>query len=80
MCPTTPQPPQCWGCPSTPKYKCPKCSTRSCSLDCVRRHKDEAACDGLRDKVKFMPVGQFKDMDIVNDYRLLEEVTKQVDK
>jgi len=46
----------------------------------VRRHKDEAACDGLRDKVKFMPVGQFKDMDIVNDYRLLEEVTKQVDK
>lgn len=49
-------------------------------MDCVKRHKAEANCDGLRDKVKFMPMGQFSDMDVVNDFRLLEEVTKQVDK
>jgi len=46
----------------------------------VRRHKEEAGCDGLRDKTKFKPLSQFTDMDIVNDYRLMEEVTKQVDK
>jgi len=46
----------------------------------VRRHKEEAGCDGLRDKAKFKPLSQFTDMDIVNDYRLMEEVTKQVDK
>jgi len=47
---------------------------------CVKRHKTEADCDGLRDKVKFLSMGQFSDMDVVNDFRLLEEVTKQVDK
>jgi hypothetical protein len=79
MCPTPPIL-KCWACPATPKYKCPKCNIKSCSLDCVKRHKEEANCDGMRDKVKFVPMGQFKDMDVVNDFRLLEEVTKQVDK
>jgi len=49
-------------------------------LECVKRHKAETDCDGLRDKVKFLSMGQFSDMDVVNDFRLLEEVTKQVDK
>ena len=80
MCPTTKPNPQCWACPATPKYKCPKCSTRSCGLECVKRHKAEADCDGLRDKVKFLTMREFSDMDVVNDFRLLEEVTKQVDK
>lgn len=83
MCPTvsdTADPMQCWNCPNRAKYKCPKCETRSCSLDCVKKHKAEADCDGVRDKVKYLSMQKFTDMDVVNDFRLLEEVTSHVDK
>ena len=49
MCPTPPIL-KCWACPATPKYKCPKCNIKSCSLDCVKRHKEEANCDGEKSK------------------------------
>jgi len=79
MCPTNTNM-QCWTCSNSSKYKCPKCCTKSCSLKCVNKHKDETGCDGLRDKVKFLSLTKFTDMDIVNDFRLMEEVNKQVDK
>ncbi|KAH9253197.1 hypothetical protein BASA81_008879 [Batrachochytrium salamandrivorans] len=28
------------------KYSCPKCETKTCSVDCVKRHKLETECDG----------------------------------
>ena len=54
--------------------------SKSCSLQCVQRHKLEAECDGIRDKVKYLPINKFTDLDVVSDFRLLEEVSKQVDK
>ena len=78
MCPNPG--PHCWACDNTAKYKCPKCEVRSCSLQCVQRHKTEAECDGIRDKVKYLPINKFTDLDVVSDFRLLEEVSKQVDK
>jgi len=71
---------QCWNCNKKAIYKCPKCETRSCSLECVKKHKIEADCDGLRDKTKYVPLQKFTDMDVVNDFRLLEDVSFQVDK
>ena len=71
---------KCWNCNNKPIYKCPKCETRSCSLECVKKHKIEADCDGLRDKTKYVPLQKFTDMDVVNDFRLLEDVSFQVDK
>lgn len=35
-------------------YKCPACSARTCSLDCVRRHKDVTKCTGVRDRTVFV--------------------------
>ncbi|KAJ0422914.1 hypothetical protein BJY00DRAFT_279083 [Aspergillus carlsbadensis] len=32
-----------------PKYRCPRCSTRTCSLPCTRRHKLWSQCSGIRD-------------------------------
>ncbi|KAJ5670487.1 uncharacterized protein N7477_005850 [Penicillium maclennaniae] len=32
-----------------PKYRCPRCSTRTCSLPCTRRHKLWSQCSGVRD-------------------------------
>ena len=82
MCPTPgPTPgPECWGCGQAAKYKCPRCEVRSCSLPCVTRHKEEHSCDGVRDRVKYLPLNKFSDMDVASDFRLLEEVSHQVDK
>ncbi|XP_015518641.2 box C/D snoRNA protein 1 [Neodiprion pinetum] len=61
------------------KYTCPKCEVRTCCLDCVKIHKKELDCDGIRDKTKFVPLKAFTDLDVLSDYRLLEEVGRSVD-
>ncbi|KAL4925670.1 uncharacterized protein BDV17DRAFT_283801 [Aspergillus undulatus] len=32
-----------------PKYRCPRCSARTCSLPCTKRHKLWSQCSGVRD-------------------------------
>lgn len=32
-----------------PKYQCPRCAIRTCSLPCVKRHKLLSECSGKRD-------------------------------
>ncbi|XP_043254229.1 box C/D snoRNA protein 1 [Colletes gigas] len=61
------------------KYTCPKCEVRTCCLQCVNIHKKELTCDGIRDKTKFVPLKSFTDLDVLSDYRLLEEVGRSVD-
>lgn len=41
-----------------PKYKCPRCLTRTCSLPCIQRHKARASCDGVRNARAFVPLAQ----------------------
>ncbi|KAM0731063.1 Box C/D snoRNA protein 1 [Formica fusca] len=61
------------------KYTCPKCEVRTCSLVCVNLHKKELDCNGIRDKTKFIPIASFADLDLLSDYRFLEEVGRLVD-
>eukprot|EP00250_Pteridium_aquilinum_P018153 c23969_g6_i1 orf=117-1037(+) len=56
------------------KYKCPGCSFRSCSLPCVRAHKQRTSCSGKRDRTAFVPIASFDDTHLLSDYNLLEEV------
>ncbi|KAL2823311.1 HIT finger domain protein [Aspergillus cavernicola] len=37
-----------------PKYRCPRCSTRTCSLPCTRRHKLWSQCTGIRDPAAYL--------------------------
>ncbi|OGM48746.1 HIT finger domain protein [Aspergillus bombycis] len=37
-----------------PKYRCPRCSTRTCSLPCSRRHKLWSQCSGVRDPAAYI--------------------------
>ncbi|KAL4815717.1 hypothetical protein BDW67DRAFT_62944 [Aspergillus spinulosporus] len=37
-----------------PKYRCPRCSTRTCSLPCTRRHKLWSQCSGVRDPAAYV--------------------------
>ncbi|KCV72766.1 hypothetical protein H696_00344 [Fonticula alba] len=44
-----PTPAMCSVCTSNPwKYRCPSCRAVTCSLICVRQHREQAACSGSR--------------------------------
>ncbi|XP_048005991.1 box C/D snoRNA protein 1 [Leguminivora glycinivorella] len=60
------------------QYTCPKCEVKTCCLNCVRLHKMELKCDGIRDRTKFIRVKDFTDRDLLSDYRLLEECARFV--
>jgi len=46
---------------------------------CVSKHKQENDCDGVRSKTKYKAIDKFTELDLVNDFRLLEEATRQVE-
>lgn len=55
------------------RYKCPACSARTCSLECVRGHKSRKQCDGVR-KHEFVPVSEFTDTHMHQDISFLSRV------
>lgn len=58
------------------KYTCPRCELKTCSLKCNKIHKLELECTGERDRARFIPLKKFTNMDLSNDYRFLEEVSR----
>ncbi|KAM4022066.1 box C/D snoRNA protein 1 [Anomaloglossus baeobatrachus] len=61
------------------KYKCPRCLKYSCSLPCVKKHKLDVACSGVRDKTAFVPLSTFSDLHLLSDYRFLEDAGRVAD-
>ncbi|XP_049735627.1 box C/D snoRNA protein 1 isoform X2 [Elephas maximus indicus] len=61
------------------KYRCPRCMRYSCSLPCVKKHKAELTCNGVRDKTAFVSIQQFTEMNLLSDYRFLEDVARTAD-
>jgi len=60
-----------------PRYTCPRCGARSCSLPCVRRHKTRAACSGIRDVTAFVPRAQLRTPKFVDhDYNFLTAIER----
>lgn len=60
------------------KYTCPKCELKTCCLNCINIHKKELECDGVRNKVKFIPLQKFSNLELQNDFNLLEEVSNSL--
>ncbi|XP_034530070.1 box C/D snoRNA protein 1 [Notolabrus celidotus] len=70
----------CGGCGSgEAKYKCPACLAHSCSLLCVKKHKEESGCSGVRNKTAFVTLSQFDEMALLSDYRFLEDTGRFAD-
>ncbi|MCJ1391361.1 hypothetical protein MMC18_004224 [Xylographa bjoerkii] len=44
----------CTICHFPPKYRCPRCSARTCSLACSKRHKQWAQCSGVRNPAAYL--------------------------
>nr|XP_057929331.1 box C/D snoRNA protein 1 [Doryrhamphus excisus] len=61
------------------KYKCPACLTHSCSLICVKKHKEESRCSGVRNKTAYLTLSQFDEMTLLSDYRFLEDTGRFAD-
>ncbi|KAI1883020.1 hypothetical protein AGOR_G00240940 [Albula goreensis] len=61
------------------RYRCPGCSKHSCSLPCVKKHKSEFRCSGVRDNTAFVPLSKFDEMNLLSDYRFLEDTSRLAD-
>ncbi|XP_047663064.1 box C/D snoRNA protein 1 isoform X5 [Tachysurus fulvidraco] len=42
-------------------------------LSCVKQHKLQSGCSGVRDRTAFIPLSRFGDLHMLSDYRFLEE-------
>ncbi|XP_015360226.1 box C/D snoRNA protein 1 isoform X2 [Marmota marmota marmota] len=49
------------------------------SLPCVKKHKAELTCNGVRNKTAFVSIQQFTEMNLLSDYRFLEDVARTAD-
>ncbi len=71
---------KCETCAVNPfKYTCPGCLIKTCSLPCVRQHKEATGCTGQRDKTKFVRKDEFTELDFLNDYKFLEQSSQIID-
>lgn len=61
-----------------PKYKCPACETRSCSLDCSKKHKELYSCTGQIDPTKYVNKSEFSSSLFDRDYNFLQRVGRSV--
>jgi|TARA_B110000967_G_scaffold39535_1_gene39272 hypothetical protein len=63
------------------KYKCPGCGIATCSLVCVKKHKQTGdGCSGKRKVGEFKDIREFTDADLVSDYRFLEDALLEKDR
>ncbi|XP_077074773.1 box C/D snoRNA protein 1 [Siphateles boraxobius] len=58
------------------KYRCPSCKKHTCSLACVKQHKMLSGCCGVRDKTTFVPLAEFNEINLLDDYRFLEDTAR----
>mmetsp|Transcript_21165 Transcript_21165/g.36370 ORF Transcript_21165/g.36370 Transcript_21165/m.36370 type:complete len:438 (+) Transcript_21165:399-1712(+) len=55
------------------KYKCPKCSASSCSLECVRKHKVEKSCPGKRDRTEYVSKKEYTEQHWNSDLGFIQD-------
>ena len=61
----------CDSCGAAAKYRCPACKRESCSLPCVKQHKEAHACDGKKKPVH-VALANYGEKELIDDYHFLE--------
>ncbi|KAF2084447.1 hypothetical protein K490DRAFT_68755 [Saccharata proteae CBS 121410] len=65
---------------SPPKYRCPRCQVRTCSLKCVQRHKQWAQCSGKRDQTAYVRKSELATpAGVDRDYNFLSGIERAFD-
>ncbi|KAK5165555.1 Box C/D snoRNA accumulation [Saxophila tyrrhenica] len=63
----------------TPKYRCPRCRTQTCSLACYKRHQQRAACNGKRDPTTYVKKSKWATpAGVDHDYNYLRGVERSI--
>ncbi|KAI9836440.1 MAG: hypothetical protein M1819_001471 [Sarea resinae] len=63
-----------------PKYRCPRCSIRTCSLACSKRHKLWAQCSGVRDPAAYVKRSELATPSgIDRDFNFLTGIEQKLD-
>lgn len=60
------------------KYTCPACDIKTCSVDCIKRHKKETGCTGVKLKTSFVPLEKMNSQMLIKDCALLDEARSAV--
>lgn len=64
-----------------PKYRCPRCSSQTCSLACSKRHKLWSDCNGLRDPTVFKPLKELHTAaGIDHDYNFISSIERSIER
>ncbi|KAJ2723596.1 Box C/D snoRNA accumulation [Coemansia sp. Benny D115] len=75
---STPVVTECEQCHSqAPKYKCPRCAARTCSLACSKKHKQDTGCNGQRDRTKFVKRAEYDANTLMSDYGFLQDLSRE---
>ncbi|OUC42550.1 PUB domain protein [Trichinella nativa] len=69
----------CDVCKKNARYCCPACQARSCSLECVKKHKQLINCDGLACRTRFVPMQNYSTVNFMQDYNMLMEAAGKAD-
>ncbi|EDQ88998.1 uncharacterized protein MONBRDRAFT_37229 [Monosiga brevicollis MX1] len=71
--------PNCAMCGQPDKYRCPKCERKTCSLACVKAHKAQYECDGIRPRSRMTrEKSELTDQVLWRDYCFLEDAARMV--
>eukprot|EP01059_Diplonema_ambulator_P012750 TRINITY_DN23207_c0_g1_i1.p1 TRINITY_DN23207_c0_g1~~TRINITY_DN23207_c0_g1_i1.p1 ORF type:complete len:335 (+),score=61.05 TRINITY_DN23207_c0_g1_i1:55-1059(+) len=62
----------CCICGGDGKYRCPGCGRETCSVGCVKEHKEKWACDGKR-KPRMVCAEEYDETTLYEDYFFLEK-------
>ena len=60
-------------------YTCPRCRTKTCSVQCSVNHKTLLSCSGQRDRAAYIPMNQYGWGSMMDDYVFLEDVGRLVE-
>ena len=62
-----------------PRYTCPRCYAKTCSVSCSHAHKVAMACSGIRDRTGYVPMNSYGWGAMMDDYVFLEDVGRVVE-
>lgn len=60
------------------KYTCPLCKIQTCSLECVKLHKKQLNCSGVKPKSQFVPLEKMDAEMLMKDCALIDQVQTSV--
>ncbi|KAJ5558823.1 Zinc finger HIT-type [Penicillium sp. DV-2018c] len=63
-----------------PKYRCPRCSTRTCSLPCTRRHKLWSECSGVRDPAAYLKRKELTESAFDRDFNFITGIERSLER